>query len=75
MKAELEINCASCGIHVSAKVLLVTALPPGSFLSLFFFFSPGGHESEAGQQPAEESKRDRNSAFGTAWSQTGGHLR
>lgn len=28
MKAELEMSCASCGIHVSAKVLLVTALPP-----------------------------------------------
>lgn len=28
MKAELEMSYASCGIHVSAKVLLVTTLPP-----------------------------------------------
>lgn len=28
MKVELEMSFASCGIHVSAKVLLVTALPP-----------------------------------------------
>lgn len=28
MKAELEMSHASCGIHVSAKVLLVTTLPP-----------------------------------------------
>lgn len=27
MKAELEMSYASCGIHVSAKVFLVTALP------------------------------------------------
>lgn len=27
MKAELEMSYASCGIHVSAKVFLVTTLP------------------------------------------------
>lgn len=31
MKAKLEMSYASCGIHASAKVLLVTTLPP--FLS------------------------------------------
>lgn len=75
MKAELEMSYASCGIHVSAKVLLVTTLPPSLLCLCFFFFSPGGHESEAGQQPEEESQRDWNSAFGAAWSQAGGHLR
>lgn len=28
MKAELEMSCASCGTHVSAKVFLVNPLPP-----------------------------------------------
>lgn len=41
---------------------------------LFSFFSLGGHESEAGQQPEEESQWDRNSAFGVAWSQAGSHI-
>lgn len=40
-----------------------------------FSFSPGGHESEAGQQPEEESQRDWNAAFGSARSQAGSHLR
>ena len=76
MKAELEMSYASFGIHVSAKVLLVTTLTPLSLLRLSFSsFSPGGHESEAGQQPEEESQRDWNSAFGTAWSQAGSHFR
>lgn len=57
MKVELEMRFASCGIHVSAKVLLVTALPPCSLLCMFLsFFSSGGHESETGQQPKEESQ-------------------
>lgn len=49
--------------------------PLHSRFSLFFsFFSPGGHESEAGQQPEEESQRSWNSAFGAAWSQAGSYL-
>lgn len=72
MKAELEMSYASFGTHVSAKVFLVNPPPPASFPP---YFPPGGHESEAGQQPEEESQRDRNTAFGAAWSQTGSHLR
>lgn len=67
MKVELEMSCESCGTHVSAKVFLVN-LPPLPPTSCLFssFFSPGGHESETGQQPEEESQRDRNAAFGAA---------
>lgn len=32
MKAELEMSCASCGSHVSAKVFLVTTLSPLSLI-------------------------------------------
>ena len=45
MKAELEMSYASCGIHVSAKVLLVTTTPPpllslSLFHIIFSLFSP-----------------------------------
>lgn len=56
MKAELRMSDVSCGIHVSAKVLLVTSPHLSPHLSLFCLFPPGGHESKAGQQPAQESE-------------------
>lgn len=56
---ELRILWESC---VCKGFLSYHPLPPLSDSSL----SPGGHESEAGQQPEEESQRDRNAAFGPA---------